>query len=180
MSALTAPGQGGAGGGPSPPGVLAIRIARAPVVQAGRDAWRSSANVRHSATAQVQAAGPFVLDGLPGTPLAGHSPWLGGGRAFGACCFAGKLQPCPARLWGGDPHVNGYVNPYVIPYALGVRTPGLGGQAERTRFARLIHRPGRVLGGPAVRAACGGDSTLAASPPRVSDAPTARVACAQC
>jgi hypothetical protein len=28
------------------------------------------------------------------------------------------------------------------------------------RFARLIHRPVRVLGGPAVRAACGGDLSL--------------------
>jgi hypothetical protein len=27
----------------------------------------------------------------------------------------------------------------------------------KERFARLIHRPGRVLGGPAVRAACGGN-----------------------
>jgi hypothetical protein len=28
------------------------------------------------------------------------------------------------------------------------------------RFARLIHRPVRVLGGPAVRAACGGNPSL--------------------
>ena len=28
------------------------------------------------------------------------------------------------------------------------------------RFARLIHRPVRVLGGPAVRAACGGSLSL--------------------
>ena len=47
------------------------------------------------------------------------------------------------------------INPYVIPYALGVRTPGLAGRAHRcwsvplrgverprrkVRFARLIHR----------------------------------------
>jgi hypothetical protein len=28
---------------------------------------------------------------------------------------------------------------------------------RKERFARLIHRHGRVLGGPAVRAACGGN-----------------------
>jgi hypothetical protein len=28
------------------------------------------------------------------------------------------------------------------------------------RFARLIHRPGRVLGGPAARTACGGNLSL--------------------
>jgi hypothetical protein len=28
------------------------------------------------------------------------------------------------------------------------------------RFARLIHRPGRVLGGPSARAACGGCLSL--------------------
>jgi hypothetical protein len=31
------------------------------------------------------------------------------------------------------------------------------------RFARLIQRRGRVLGGPAVRAACGGNQTPTAS-----------------
>jgi hypothetical protein len=31
------------------------------------------------------------------------------------------------------------------------------------RFARLIQRPVRVLGGPAVRAACGGNQTPTAS-----------------
>src|SRR5688572_13823157 len=35
------------------------------------------------------------------------------------------------------------------------------------RFARLIHRPGRVLGGPAVRAACSGDLSLPWLPRRV-------------
>jgi hypothetical protein len=35
------------------------------------------------------------------------------------------------------------------------------------RFARLIHRPGRVLGGPSVRAAFGGISSLPWSPLRV-------------
>jgi hypothetical protein len=34
------------------------------------------------------------------------------------------------------------------------------GQAEWMRFARLIHRPVRVLGGPAVRAALGANLSL--------------------
>jgi hypothetical protein len=85
-----------------------------------------------------------------------------------------------------DPYVIPYVNPYVIPYAQGWRTPASvvegicpghapswgqsaantaadwppSGGVERpgrvVRFARLIHRPVRVPGGPAVRAACGG------------------------
>jgi hypothetical protein len=46
-------GGAGAGGGGLPPGVLAIWIARAPAVQMGGDARRSSANVRHPAIAQV-------------------------------------------------------------------------------------------------------------------------------
>jgi hypothetical protein len=31
---------------------------------------------------------------------------------------------------------------------------------RKVRFARLMHRPVRVLGGPAVRAACGSDLSL--------------------
>jgi len=49
-------------------------------------------------------AGPFVLDGLPGTTVAGRG-WWRRGRAFGACCFAGKLRspagPGPVRLGQG-------------------------------------------------------------------------------
>ncbi len=36
------------------------------------------------ATAQTQAASPFVLDGLLGTTPASHSPWSVVGRAFGS------------------------------------------------------------------------------------------------
>jgi hypothetical protein len=101
------------------------------VVQLGRDARRSSANVQLPGAAQVQTAAPFVHDGLPGSTSAGHLPWSVMGRPFGACCFAGKLRsPAvptgeaapPARLQVCDPYVNGYVNPYVIPYAQRVRT----------------------------------------------------------
>jgi hypothetical protein len=52
----------------------------------------------------------------------------GWGRAFGACCFAGKLRsPAgfgPAHCGqGGLPYVNVYVNPYGNLYAREVRTP---------------------------------------------------------
>jgi hypothetical protein len=116
--------------GMSPPGVLATWIAPRLVVQVGQECpavKRECPAPRRRAGPAVQ---PFVLDGLPGTPPAGHGRWQGGGRAFGACCFAGKLRsPAPptgrrphlAQLQGlgPDPYVNGYVNPYVIPYALG-------------------------------------------------------------
>jgi hypothetical protein len=123
------------------------------------------------ATVQVHTAQPFALDGLPGTTPAGHPPWSGGGRAFGACCFAGRLRsPAPptgrptqpAQLQSLNPYVNGYVNPYVIPYALGVRTPVLGdrgylcsssplrgpvGRKNRGRLAPLggVVRPRRAV-----------------------------------
>ena len=53
---------------------------------------------------------------------AGHSRWQG--SAFGACCFAGKLRS-PAGP-GPVPTVAKALDPYVIPYAQGWRTPGLG------------------------------------------------------
>jgi hypothetical protein len=37
----------------------------------------------------------LVLDGLPGATPAGHGRWQGWGRAFGVCCFAGKLAALP-------------------------------------------------------------------------------------
>ena len=59
-----------------------------------------------------------MLDGLLGSPPA--TAGGGGGRAFGACCFAGKL-PSPAPVTGepfspgpllvGDPYGIPYVNP---------------------------------------------------------------------
>src|SRR5688572_17529178 len=63
----------------------------------GRDARPSRANVRHPAAAQAPTVEPFVLDGLPGTTPR-RPRWVAGeGRAFGACCFAGKLRS-PAGL----------------------------------------------------------------------------------
>jgi len=127
-------GGGGSGGRTLlPPGLAAAPLARGLVVQLGRDARRSSANVRLPAAAQVHAAGPFVLDGLPGTTPAGHWPWSVEGRAFGACCFAGKLRsPAhapgdaahPALPGGGCP----YADPYADPYARHSRTPSPAGR----------------------------------------------------
>ena len=94
-------------------------------------------------------------------------------RAFGACCFAGKLRspagpgPVPRWLRRLTPTLISTLIPTpatrVPPAPPGGRiTAGhapsgeWSGQAEWMRFARLIHRPVRVLGGPAVRAACGG------------------------
>jgi hypothetical protein len=111
--------------------MLATRLAGRLVVPAGRDARPSRANVRHPAAAQLPTAQPFVLDGLPGTTPRRPRSVAGWGRAFGACCFAGKLRspagpgrepPWPGQLtptsfststptsfptrWGGVPLVS--------------------------------------------------------------------------
>jgi hypothetical protein len=43
---------------------------------------------------------------------------------------------------------------------LAQRSGGVERPGRKVRFARLMHRPGRVLGGPAVRAAYGGNLSL--------------------
>jgi hypothetical protein len=115
----------------------------------------------------------------------------GKGRAFGACCFAGKLRspvgPGPGAkvAEAADPTLVGtlvptpatrvptrclvarslLVSPLVGPVGRGFcgRLAPLGG-VERprrvVRFARLIQRRDRVLGGPTVRAAVGGNLSL--------------------
>jgi hypothetical protein len=45
------------------------------------------------------------------------------------------------------------------------------------RFARLIHRRGRDVGGPSARAACGGTQMLPASPRTVAGRHTAYAGC---
>jgi hypothetical protein len=72
--------RGGGSGGRTlpPPGLAAAMLARALVVRLGRDARRSSADVRLPAAAQVQGVQPFVLDRLPGRRPAGHWRWLVG------------------------------------------------------------------------------------------------------
>src|SRR5918999_1643079 len=168
----------------SPPGLLAPRIARGGVVQLGRDARPSRANVRHPAVAQAPTAQPFALDGLPGITVRRLRSVAGRGRAFGACCFAGKLRspagPAREPPWPrpSDTYASEYASPYASPYAGHPRTPSPSGSritaghapswgqsaaktaadwppsggverpGRKVRFARLIHRPVRVLGGP--------------------------------
>jgi hypothetical protein len=164
--------------GMSPPGMLATRIARGAVVPAGRAARRSRANVRHPAVAQARTVRPFVLDRLPGPPACRPRSVAGRGRAFGACCFAGKLRspagPGPAPPWPrrltptsfppSFPTRAGCVPPRwpEAPFPLVMPPRGasrpqkprlapLGGVERalgKVRFARLIHSGARVLGGP--------------------------------
>jgi hypothetical protein len=171
----------------TPPGVLATRLARGAVVPAGRDTRWSRANVRHPAAAQLPTASPFALDRLPGiTPRRPRSV-AGRGRAFGACCFAGKLRsPAGPRRSSAMSRVsNPYAGPYAKPYASYPRTPRRleagsplvmpsSGEVERprgmVRLARLMHRRVRALGRPTAGAAFGGISCLTWLPLRVSDA----------
>src|SRR5215217_6087836 len=116
-------------------GVLATGLARGAVVVAGRDARRSRANVRHPAAAQARTAQPFALDGRPGTTARRPRSVAGRGRAFGACCFAGKLRsPAGPGLAATvaeavDPYASRYASPYANPYAGHPRTPSPAGSA---------------------------------------------------
>jgi len=116
-----------------PPGLAAALLARGGVVQLGRGARRSSANVRHPAAAQVPRRSHSRLTARSATPPAGHGRWwvvdAPSARAASLASSAALPHPPgdpahPAQLGGLDSYVNPYVNPYVIPYALGVRTPG--------------------------------------------------------
>jgi len=128
VGAPASPAEGGAGGRTLPPAYWPHGSPRGSRCRQGRDARRSSANVRLPAAAQVDAVKPFVLDGLPGTTLAGYWRWSVVGRAFGACCSAGKLRSpasptgkprLPGSLVAADPYGIPYVNPYGIPCATG-------------------------------------------------------------
>jgi hypothetical protein len=116
----------------------------------------------------------------------GRRPRLvaGGGRACGACCFAGQLRsPAPRTGRRGAPGPLGADDLTSFPTSTptsfptrwgtypGLRWPSasvlistLRGAVERTgrvvRFARSIQRPVRVLGVPSARAACGGSVSL--------------------
>jgi hypothetical protein len=183
--------------------MLATRLAGRLVVPARRDARPSRANVRHPAAAQLLTAQPFVLDGLPGTTPRRPRSVAGGGRAFGACCFASKLRsPAGHALaalgWGGltlrhslrqplrDSLRAGVAYPWFCwPSASVLVSPPSWGQSaaktaadwpsyggverpgRKVRFARLIQRRGRVLGGPSARAASGGNLSLTWLPPTV-------------
>jgi hypothetical protein len=87
------------------------------------------------------------LTACPAPLSAVHPPWSVVGRAFGACCFAGKLRSpapptgeprSPGPLVPADPYVNGYVNPYVIPYAHRVRTSTFDGRGHLSSSVPLV------------------------------------------
>ena len=179
------PRRGVPGGGPSPrrtgrmdrPEARGADGAAMPGGQArmsGTPPRRRSKRSSHSCLTACPAPRP---------PATGRGGWWDAPSARAASLASSAALPRPpddaahrARLRGRDPYVNLYVNPYVIPYARGVRTLGFGGrgylsssgpprgewsgQAEWMRFAQLIDRPVRVLGGPAVRATYGGSQTL--------------------
>jgi hypothetical protein len=154
----------------SPPGVLATLIAPRLVVQTGHR-WpavkRECPVPRHIAGPHGASHSRLTARPAPRPPTTRRGRVMG--RAFGACCFAGKLRSparppgdgaCLAQLPGLDPYVNGYVNPYVIPYALGCVPPasvaeaicaaqmpfgGMERPRRKERVARLIQRRGRAL-----------------------------------
>jgi len=95
---------------------------------------------------------------------------------------AGLTRADSGRSRYGNPYALPYACTYADPYVRHPRTPSRleggvtagraprgewSGQAEWMRFARLIHRPVRVLGGPAVLAAGGGNLILPWPPHRV-------------
>jgi hypothetical protein len=97
----------------SPPGILAIRLARGAVGRDGRRQGRMS-DIPPPRSSQRRAHS--YLTACSESRLAGHGPWQGWGRFFGACCFAGKLRS-PAREPGGAAHpalLRG-LHPYGIP-----------------------------------------------------------------
>jgi hypothetical protein len=113
--------------GMSPPAYWPHGSPRRPRCSWGGDARRSSANVRLPATAQVHTVEPFVLDGLPGTPPAGHSPCSVGWTRLRRVLLRWQApQPCPSTRRRPHPAQLRGLDPYVIPYALGMRTPGFG------------------------------------------------------
>jgi hypothetical protein len=76
----------------SPPGMLATRLAGRLVVlmgaMPGRQGRMSGTPPPRSSPRRTQSS----LTAGPGPRLAGHGRWRRWGRAFGACCFAGKLR----------------------------------------------------------------------------------------
>ena len=95
-----------------------------------------------------------AMHGLPGITTRRPRSVAGEGRAFGACCFAGKLRspagPAPVRLGQGGlipapipvstpapipAQASGAPHPSLLTASVQLKTP-LGGAV---RFARLIH-----------------------------------------
>jgi hypothetical protein len=138
--------RGVRGGGFLPPGLAAGLHAKSGVVQLGRDACGSSANVRHPPPRQVHMAWPFVLVRPPGATPAGHRPWRGGVRAFGVRCFAGKLRSPACPSGGGDPVTMAGARGFLLAKgANGPSTPISFPGAPRT-IALGINDQGQVVG----------------------------------
>jgi hypothetical protein len=123
-----------------------------------------------SGMARVWAGRIAVTEHIPASRLMSPVPMLAAGGRGDA--DSGVASGCAARLdhgSGGDRLVASWTG----LGASGAEVPsrGVKREAERTRFARLIDRPGRVLGGPAARAASSGKLSLAWLPLTVADDP---------
>jgi hypothetical protein len=170
-------GGGGCRGREPPPAYWLPGSPEGPWCSWRGDARLSSANVRHPATAHVQRGSHSCLTACPGPNRRRPRSVAGKGRAFGACCFAGKLRSpagpgsgaavadavaptlvgtrVPTRA-GGVPH------PSLLARICPAQSPFGGVERPRrvVRVARLIQRPGRVLGVPSARVAFGGNLGL--------------------
>ena len=142
----------------------------------GRKRWDGTPPSPSSCQPDTHLEGPRQL-------AAGHGHGGRRGCASDTCCFAGKLRSpasptrdhcgqgldssassCPgphARHWCTPRYLDAG-SPLVRPPSGGVERPG-----RAVRFARLMHQRVRVLGGPATRAASGGNLTLARWPLKV-------------
>jgi hypothetical protein len=86
---------------------------------------------------RVRPPASIALDrDLGRPPAAGHGRWQvrDAPSACAASLASSAALPVPARCHGGqgrNPYVILYVNPYVIPYAQGWRTPGFAGRAHQ-------------------------------------------------
>jgi hypothetical protein len=93
---------------------------------------------------------PFVLDGLLGTTPRRPRSVAGEGRAFGACCFAGKLRslviPALAALWAGR------LDPLRHSYAQGWRTPPYPRVPASVQIMAPLRGSGAARPGGALRA----------------------------
>jgi hypothetical protein len=113
-----------------------------------------------SGQVNVQRRSHSPLTASPGPGRAGHLSWRGRGRAFGACCFADKLRSpggpgCRATVAQAatptlDPTPATRVPPRRLraPFPLVMPLGGVERPRRVVRFARLIDRRVRVLGGP--------------------------------
>jgi hypothetical protein len=144
-----------------------------------------------------QPTSPAVPSRLTGTPASrqppGHARWPGGdapsARAASLASSAALPHPSDDSLTRPSPGAATRTRvPTLVPTHAGGVPPASPARQHRSssvpfggveralgkvRFARLIHSGARVLGGPAVRAACGGNPSLPWQPRRVVRAASA-------